>query len=95
MKFIDAFNFIKGYFLRWQRNDQRFAKLESEIKDSKLSQKRTEYMMIVHIDPTQTIYIQGLYDEYKAMGGNSYLDGIHKNWVEKHCEIKTKKGRKR
>ena len=91
IKFIDALNFIKAYFLRWQRNDQRFSKLESDLRDSKLSQKRTEYMMIVHIDPYQTIYIQGLYDEYKAMGGNSYLDGIHSKWIECYVDKKKKK----
>lgn len=47
-----------------------------------LESKRTEYLMLVNTQPTKIDDIERVYDEYKQLGGNSYIDHLHQAWIE-------------
>lgn len=55
---------------------------------------RLEIMHTVQNYPTEQEKIMSLYDEYKARGGNSYIDEIYNEWA-KRIAAKTKPKRKK
>ena len=60
--------------------------------DINMQVKRVELLQMMHQSPLKYNRIESLYNEYKNMGGNSYIDDVYYEWKEEH-ETK-KKARK-
>jgi hypothetical protein len=46
--------------------------------------KRLELLEAIHHTPDAAQVIHQVYKEYKAVGGNSYVDEVYETWDEKH-----------
>lgn len=45
---------------------------------------RLKYLQLVQHSPNEKAIIMSVFDEYKKMGGDSWIDDIHENWLKKH-----------
>ena len=43
--------------------------------------KRLEFLYAIHFCTNNEVLIKQLYDEYKALGGNSYIDQMYQDWL--------------
>lgn len=72
-----------------------FALLKDIQADQKILKKdnlRLQSLQMMQHDPTNRYAITLLYDQYKKLGGNSYLDAEYEKWAKKYN--KTNKGKK-
>ena len=51
------------------------------------SLNRLEILSYIDHHPEEMKQIGELYDKYKKMGGNSYIDLVYKNYIHKHISI--------
>lgn len=88
-------------FLQWCNKQFTYRnRLESKL-DSILSNQermqldilRLKYLQMVQHNPQEKAIILSIFDEYKKMGGDSWIDDIHENWLKKQKKSK-KKARK-
>lgn len=66
-------------------------KVEAKLDDFdsvQLIVKRLEYMNLIQHSPENERTINQVYDEYKSMGGNSYIMLEHDRWLRERCEAK-------
>lgn len=45
---------------------------------------RLKYLHMVQHNPNEKAIILLIFDEYKKMGGDSWIDDIHEEWLKKH-----------
>ena len=50
------------------------------IKKLSQGQKRQELLFLINAYPRNVESIEKVYDEYKSLGGNSYVDSIVRSW---------------
>lgn len=81
--------------VKWYRKKaaacKRSIKMERQIK-------RLEYIVARYRFPEKEDYVKCLFGEYKGLGGNSYIDEIHAEYLIERKEVKqlnTKKNEKR
>lgn len=55
-----------------------------DTKELFLGQKRQELLFLIHAYPKNMEKIETVYTEYKALGGNSYIDGIVLSWRKQY-----------
>lgn len=65
---------------RKEKKDERFTKLEAQIKEVSMGNLRLQILNLIQHDPENKSAILGLFDEYKNRGGNSYLISVVKQW---------------
>jgi len=53
-----------------------------EIKRVDMHARRLELLLLLNNQPAKADVIEQCYDEYKAAGGNSYMDSAIKEWRE-------------
>lgn len=46
--------------------------------------KRNEILLMVNVQPEKVDDIERAYEEYKALGGNGYIDSLIKAWREEY-----------
>lgn len=46
--------------------------------------KRNEILLMVNVQPEKVDDIERAYEEYKALGGNGYVDSLIKAWREEY-----------
>lgn len=66
-------------------------KVESKLEDFdnvQLIVKRLEYMNLIQHSPENERTINQVYDEYKSMGGNSYVMLEHDRWLKERYEAR-------
>ncbi len=66
---------------------QMYAMLKDIQRDQKVLKKdnlRIQCLQMMQHDPCNRFTITMLYDQYKAQGGNSYLDAEYKKWAQKY-----------
>ena len=56
--------------------------LNKKLDKQSLLIKRLELLHLFSDDPSQTLLINNIYDEYKKEGGNSYIDQKYQDWLE-------------
>lgn len=64
-----------------------FALLKDIQTDQKILKKdnlRLQSLQMMQHDPTNRYAITLLYDQYKKLGGNSYLDAEYEKWAKKY-----------
>lgn len=61
-----------------------------DTKDVRLQSLRLEIMFTLKHHPEDESTILGLYDKYRALGGNSFISEYVQNWKQRH-----KKGKKK
>lgn len=59
-------------------------KLE-DLSSIRLATKRLEYLNIRQHNPEDEISINLIYDEYKRLGGNSYIDMDYEKWSNRNA----------
>ena len=52
------------------------------IAETKVLQKRQEILQLIQSQPHRVESIERTYDDYKALGGNSYIDDVVQVWRE-------------
>jgi len=64
------------------------------VKTIMTNQKRAELVTLIHDYPTYVDQIIKVYDEYRDMGGNSYVSGLYDDWYKDHAvpHFKKRKG---
>jgi tryptophan synthase alpha subunit len=45
--------------------------------------KRNEILLLIYSNPSERKGINKSYDDYKKMGGNSYIDDVIRDWRQK------------
>lgn len=60
--------------------------LSGKIDLCLMKQTRLEIISQIEHNPTDVKTILSLYDEYKHMGGNSYMDAYVKRWRKKYVK---------
>lgn len=68
---------------RKERKDERFAKLEAQIREVSMGNLRLQILNLIQHNPENKSAILSLWDEYKSRGGNSYLKDVVKQWQKK------------
>lgn len=71
-----------------------FAMLKDIQKDQKILKMDTTRMQCLQMmqhDPENRFVITMLRDQYKSMGGNSYLDTEYEKWAKKYNKTKREK----
>jgi len=58
--------------------------IQTDQKTLKVVQVRMQCLQIMQHDPENRYAITMLYDQYKRMGGNSYLDAEFEKWTKKY-----------
>ena len=53
-------------------------------RKNELDIKRLEILLMINTQPAKVDTINNAYDEYKKMGGNSYIDSVIKEWRVLH-----------
>lgn len=66
--------------------------IQKDQKILKMDTLRLQSLQMMQHDPTNRFAITLLHDQYKKMGGNSYLDAEYEKWAKKHN--KPNKGKK-
>jgi hypothetical protein len=56
--------------------------IDEKMKNLILYIKRIEISNMIFQHPGDFLYISELYDEYKALGGNSYIDFQYNNYIK-------------
>ncbi len=82
---------------RFNRIDKKFDEQEQILKDSiddahkesQLASLRLEINQLIHWQPENEDTIYRVYEEYKELGGNHYIDTLMKRWEESRKEAKT------
>jgi predicted membrane-bound mannosyltransferase len=54
--------------------------VKDEIREDKLETKRNSILYLITFIPENSVAIMRAYDEYKALGGNSYIDDVFYRW---------------
>ena len=54
----------------------------------KLDMLRLKYLQMVQHNPKEKAIILSLFDEYKRLGGNSWIADIHEEWLKKQKRSK-------
>jgi hypothetical protein len=84
-----------GKALAWnEKTDDRLLAIEKQLraneiqmKSNDLSTKRLELLTMIHITPEAVRLIENVYQEYKKIGGNSYIcNDIVPAWRKKYAE---------
>jgi hypothetical protein len=74
---------------KWQGKKKNSAKRSAESLDKiSLQIKRLEMLNMIQHAPTKRTAIERIYDEYKSLGGNSYVDDVYDEWREKRVKGK-------
>jgi hypothetical protein len=80
-----AFRFLSGRItdslIRKVENDTTKL-IDEKMKNLILYIKRIEISNMIFQHPDDFIYISELYDEYKKIGGNSYIDFQYSNYIK-------------
>ena len=82
---------------RFNKIDERFDEQEAMLKktvedahkESQLASLRLEINQLIHWQPENEDTIYRVYEEYKELGGNHYVDALMKRWEESRREAKT------
>ena len=72
-----------------------FLKKSGGKMDEKFTQvlvmiKRLELLNLIQHDPKNRMAINKCYDEYRGLGGNSYIHQVYDTWKEDYGEIEFK-----
>jgi hypothetical protein len=63
---------------------KRLEHLESRLTDNDLTTKRVELLLYINLHPEKVEVICQLYDEYKKLSGNHYVDKAFETFMAKH-----------
>jgi hypothetical protein len=63
---------------------KRLERLESRLMDNDLTTKRVELLLYINTHPEKVEVICQLYDEYKKLGGNHYVDKAFDTFMVKY-----------
>jgi hypothetical protein len=56
------------------------------LDNIELEAKRNSLLYLINLLPDNTVAIMRAYDEYKALGGNSYIDDIFYKWKAEYTK---------
>ena len=62
------------------RLEQKIDVLIQDNKELKLETLRIKYLHFYYHQPWEAQIISSIFDEYKARGGNSWIDELHVEW---------------
>lgn len=68
---------------KWQYKSRVEDKIDMLIKSNaelKLETLRIKYLHFYHHQPWEANIISSIFDEYKKLGGNSWIDDLHEEW---------------
>ena len=65
------------------RIEKKMDLLIEQSKDHKLELLRLKFLHFVEHKPLEVTIISSIFDEYKALGGDSWIDDIHTDWKKK------------
>jgi hypothetical protein len=82
MNVIKIISAIYDFFRPFLAIKKSLEEIKSTGKETALSVKRLEILHAIDHHPEERYKIMHLYDEYKLMGGNSYVDDYFKQWVD-------------
>lgn len=61
------------------------------LDNIRLTVKRLEYLSMRNNNPDDEASISAIYDEYKRLGGNSYIDMNYEKWAKEHRQAYPKR----
>lgn len=81
------FKWIKS-FIQWiyreisykKRIEQKMDMLFEQNIDNKLELLRIKYLFFYYHSPLEVTIISSIFDEYKKLGGDSWIDDLHETW---------------
>lgn len=65
------------------RIEKKMDFLIEQAKDNKLELLRLKFLHFVEHKPTEVVIICSIFDEYKSLGGDSWVDDIYLAWKKK------------
>lgn len=65
----------------------------NDLDSIRLSVKRLEYLNMRHHNEDDEVSINAIYDEYKKLGGNSYIDMDYEIWSKRKKTNKSRSNR--
>ena len=65
---------------KFEKSIQQILDKLKELDNIKMITKRLEYLNVRHHNEDDEITINAIYDEYKRLGGNSYIDMDYEKW---------------
>ena len=66
------------------------AKTDKHEEEAELQMMRMEILVLIDTDPTNTVEIKKLYQEYRNKNGNHYVASVIQRWCEKYypkCDL--------
>lgn len=65
-----------------KRLEQKIDMLVEQNIDNKIELLRIKYLFFYYHSPLEVIIISSIFDEYKKLGGDSWIDDLHAIWKE-------------
>lgn len=79
---------LRGEFEGVNDNFKSVKKEINEVREigenNARNSKRNEILLMVNVQPEKVDDIERAYEEYKALGGNGYIDSLIKAWREEY-----------
>ena len=79
---------LRGEFEGVNDNFKSVKKESNEVREigenNARNGKRNEILLMVNVQPEKVDDIERAYEEYKALGGNGYIDSLIKAWREEY-----------
>lgn len=79
---------LRGEFEGVNENFKSVKKEINEVREigenNARNGKRNEILLMVNVQPEKVDDIERAYEEYKALGGNGYIDSLIKAWREEY-----------
>lgn len=77
-----------GLFCGWFKKSLGITAIEEHMKQVKRDTIRIQLLYLWAHDPKNKDAIMSLYDEYRALGGNSFIVEMFEEWKKKHLHKK-------
>lgn len=74
-------------FFRWVVKQMTYKqRIEEMLGDMRIELLRVKFLQLVQHSPTEISIICSVFDEYKNMGGDSWIDDIYLKWKKEYVK---------
>ena len=82
------FQFATSWIGRGSRIEDKLEEISKRIDEVELQELRNRFIQLVYHTPNETMLINATFDEYKALGGDSWVDDVYDKWLAKQHKNK-------